>query len=232
MTKRALIVMAKQPLPGRTKTRLSPPLSLGEAAELYSCLLLDTLEAVREAAGQLPLGPFIAFYPEQGQSVFRAMAPDFQLLAQQGHNLNERLSRALLSVCEHGYDQVTAINSDSPALPADFLIQAYQELDDPDVDVVLGPCDDGGYYLIGWKRPYPNLVRNVTMSTPTVLAETVALALDAGLQVAMLPPWYDVDDAAALDRLQADGYSGRHVRAFIGRSQLNLREVDQVRAGE
>lgn len=228
MTKRALIVMAKQPLPGQTKTRLSPPLSFGEAAELYCCLLLDTLEAVREAAGQLPLRPFIAFYPAQGQSDFQAMAPDFHLLAQQGHNLNERLSRALLSVWEHGYDQVTAINSDSPSLPADFLIQAYQQLDDPDVDVVLGPCDDGGYYLIGWKRPYPNLVRDVTMSTPTVLADTVALALDAGLQVAMSPPWYDVDDAAALSRLLANGHAGRHVKEFIGRSQMNPAEGDQV----
>ncbi len=228
MTRRALIVMAKQPVAGQTKTRLSPPLSPSEAAELYTCLLLDTLEAVRDAAGQLPFRPFIAVYPAQGQGDFQALAPDFQLLAQQGHNLSERLSGALLSVQEQGYEQVTAINSDSPALPAAFLLQAYQELDDPTIDVVLGPCDDGGYYLIGWKRPYPKLVRDVTMSTPTVLADTVALALGAGLQVAMLPPWYDVDDAATLSRLLANGHAGRHVKAFIGRSQLNLRAGDQA----
>lgn len=227
MTKRALIVMAKQPVAGLTKTRLSPPLSPSEAAELYSCLLLDTLEAVRDAAGQLPLRPFIAFYPAQGQSDFQALAPDFQLLAQQGHNLSERLSGALLSVQEQGYDQVTAINSDSPALPAAFLIQAYQELDDPGIDVVLGPCDDGGYYLIGWKRPYPNLVRDVTMSTPTVLADTVALALGAGLQVAMLPPWYDVDNDDDLSRLQANGHVGQHVEEFIRRFQMNPKEGNQ-----
>ena len=228
MTRRALIVMAKQPVAGQTKTRLSPPLSLGEAADLYTCLLLDTLEVVRDVAGQLPLRPFVAFYPAHGQSDIQSLAPDFQLLAQQGHNLSERLSGALLSVQDQGYDQVTAINSDSPGLPAAFLIQAYQELDDPGIDVVLGPCDDGGYYLIGWKRPYPNLVRDVTMSTPTVLADTVALAQDAGLQVAMLPPWYDVDNAAALSRLQANGHAGRHVEDFIGRSQMNPRKGDQV----
>jgi rSAM/selenodomain-associated transferase 1 len=222
MTRRALIVMAKQPVAGQTKTRLSPPLSPSEAAELYTCLLLDTLEAVRDAAGQLTLRPFIAFYPAQGQSEFQALAPDFQLLAQQGYNLSERLSGALLSVQKQGYDQVTAINSDSPALPATFLVQAYSELNDPGVDIVLGPCDDGGYYLIGWKRPYPNLVRDVTMSTPTVLADTVAMALDIGLRVAMLPHWYDVDDAAALSRLQASGHAGQHVKEFIGRSQPNL----------
>ncbi len=232
MTRRALIVMAKQPVAGQTKTRLSPPLSLSKAAELYRCLLLDTLETVREAAGHLPIKAFIAFYPAQGQSEFQALAPDFQLLAQQGRNLNERLSGALLSVQERGYDQVTAINSDSPALPAAFLIRAYQELDDPGIDVVLGPCDDGGYYLIGWKRPYPNLVRDVPMSTPTVLADTVALALGAGLRVAMLPSWYDVDDDAALSRMRANGHVGRHVEEFIRRSQMNPGEGNQGRAGE
>jgi rSAM/selenodomain-associated transferase 1 len=220
--------MAKQPVAGRTKTRLSPPLSPIEAADLYTCLLLDTLEVVRGAGGQLRLTPFIAVYPAQGQRELQAMAPDFHLVAQKGHNLSERLSGALLAVQKRGYDQVTAINSDSPALPAAFLLQAYRELEDPGIDVVLGPCDDGGYYLIGWKRPYPNLVRDVTMSTPTVLADTVALAQDAGLQVAMLPPWYDVDDAAGLSRLQANGHAGRHVKAFMGRWQTNPKKGQQV----
>lgn len=232
MTRRALIVMAKQPVAGQTKTRLSPPLSLSEAAQLYRCLLLDTLAVVRDVAGQLPLSPFIAYYPATARSDFQSLAPDFQLLAQRGPSLGERLLGALLSVQEQGYDQVAAINSDSPALPAPFLSQAYRELDDPDIDVVLGPCDDGGYYLIGWKRPYPNLVRDVTMSTPTVLADTVALILDAGLQAAMLPSWYDIDDAAALYRMQANGHAGRHVKAFIRRSQLTMRDGDQARSAE
>jgi rSAM/selenodomain-associated transferase 1 len=231
MTRRALIVMAKQPVAGQTKTRLSPPLSPIKAAELYSCLLLDTLEAVRDAARQLSLRQFIAFHPSQSQRDFRALAPDFQLLAQQGHNLSERLARALLFVQEQGYDQVTAINSDSPALPVSFLIQAYRELDDPGKDIVLGPCDDGGYYLIGWKRPFPNLVRDVTMSTPTVLTDTMVLAKGAGLQVAILPPWYDVDDASALYRLQANGHAGKHVGEFIRQSQIDLSDDDQTRAG-
>ena len=93
MTRRALIVMAKQPVAGQTKTRLSPPLSLAKAAQLYTCLLLDTLEVVRDVAGQLPLRPFIAYYPVTGKSDFQTLAPDFQLLAQQGHSLGERLSK-------------------------------------------------------------------------------------------------------------------------------------------
>jgi glycosyltransferase A (GT-A) superfamily protein (DUF2064 family) len=158
------------------------------------------------------------------------MAPGFRLLAQQGHNLSERLAWTLLSVQEEGYDQVAAINSDSPALPSAFLIQAFQELDDPNIDVVLGPCDDGGYYLIGWKRPYPNLVRDVTMSTATVLADTMSLTMSAGLHLAILPPWYDVDDAAALNRLQANGHTGKHVGEFIRHSGLDLGDDGQPSA--
>lgn len=215
MMRRALIVMAKQPVAGQTKTRLSPPLSPVEAAEFYSCLLLDTLDAVRETAELAPLTPFIAFSPHEAKSEFQALAPDFRLLAQQGPTLSERLAGALLSVQEQGYDQVSAINSDSPALPPAYLAQAYHALESPDVDVVLGPCEDGGYYLIGWKRPFPNLVFDVTMSTATVLADTVALARRDGLHVALLPPWYDIDDAAALARMQANGHAGPHIKAFL-----------------
>jgi rSAM/selenodomain-associated transferase 1 len=230
MTRRALIVMAKQPVAGQTKTRLSPPLSPAEAAQLYTALLLDTLEVVRDVAQELPLRNFVAYYPATGRSEFQTLAPDFQLLAQQGHTLGERLSMAMLAVQEQGHDQVAAINSDSPSLPAAYLSQSFQELDKPGVDVVLGPCDDGGYYLIGWKRPYPNLVRDVTMSTPTVLADTIALILDAGLQLAMLPQWYDVDDDAALYRMPAEGHAGRNVKEFIVRSQSTLSHGDQAQA--
>jgi rSAM/selenodomain-associated transferase 1 len=216
MARRALIIMAKQPKAGQTKTRLSPPLTPAEAAELYACLLLDTVAVVRRLAGQLSLSPFIAYYPPAAQRDFYRLAPDFQLLAQEGRSLNERLAGVLLAVQALGFDQVAAINSDSPALPLTYLNRAFQALDKPDVDLALGPCDDGGYYLIGWKRPYPHLVREVTMSTSTVLADTIALARRDGLKVAKLPPWYDIDNAAALGRMQANGDAGPHVRTFLG----------------
>ena len=75
-----------------------------------------------------------------------------------------------------GFAQVAAINSDSPSLPAAYLAEAFTQLDQPAVDAVFGPCDDGGYYLIGWKRPHPALVRDVAMSRPDTLAQTLAVA--------------------------------------------------------
>jgi glycosyltransferase A (GT-A) superfamily protein (DUF2064 family) len=114
-----------------------------------------------------------------------------------------------------GFEQVVAINSDSPDLPASYLAQAFILLDDPRVDVVFGPCEDGGYYLIGWKRPNPHLIRNVPMSTSHVLQDSLAIAEKEGLNVALLPEWYDVDEMADLAHLSQAPTLGRHTRDYL-----------------
>jgi len=111
------------------------------------------------------------------------------------------------------------IDSDSPTLPAEYLGMAFAALDGV-ADVVLGPCDDGGYYLIGLKRPQPRLLREVQMSTPFVVRDTLALASELGLRVALLPQWYDVDTVAELNRLRVElretpTQVARHTRAFL-----------------
>jgi glycosyltransferase A (GT-A) superfamily protein (DUF2064 family) len=95
---------------------------------------------------------------------------------------------------------VAAINSDGPNLPVDYLSSAFQLLA-RDNDVVMGPCEDGGYYLIGLKQPAPRLLRELRMSTEHVLDDTLALAGEGGLKVQLLPTWYDVDDVPSLARL-------------------------------
>ena len=218
ITRRALFVMARRPTPGATKTRLCPPLSPDKAAALYGCFLADVIDRVREAAGLAGrLVPGIAFTPPDAATNFAALAPGFELVPQVGATLGERLDGVLSGALSRGYGQVAAVNSDSPSLPVAYLMQAFAALDDPAADVVLGPCDDGGYYLIGWKRPHPSLVRDVTMSAADTLAQTLAVAARAGLRVALLPPWYDVDTPADLTRLAADPGLGGHTRAFLGR---------------
>ena len=191
----------------------------GAGGGAVRCLLLDTLdERARGRGRRVDLTPFIAYPPREAAAYFSALAPDFQLAgAGRGARWAIGWPPCWARPRAMGYEQVAAINSDSPALPPAFLSQAFRELDDPAVDVVLGPCDDGGYYLIGWKRPYPPLVREVRMSTPHVLADTLAVAAAAGLRVALLPPWYDIDDAADLARMRAQGHAGAHTRAFLER---------------
>jgi uncharacterized protein len=202
MSQKALLVMAKRPFPGNTKTRLTPLFDADAAADLYACFLQDVLDLVRRVPH---VTPFIAYSPLDAETAayFQALAPDFQLIPQVGDTLGERLD-VVLSHCSHnGYAQVAAMNSDSPHLPAAYVADAFARLDNPATDVVFGPCEDGGYYLIGWKRPYPSLVRDVQMSTDHVLDDTLAIAAAARLNVSLLPAWYDVDEADDLLRLQA-----------------------------
>ena len=196
----ALLVVAKRPAPGRTKTRLTPPLSPEQAAALYECFLRDTLDLVRRLSG---VAPAIAYLPAEERAYFEALAPDFELLLQEGDDLGERLDSALTRLLVAGYQHVAIMNSDGPTLPLACLTRAFEALAGG-ADVVLGPCDDGGYYLIGLKQPAPQLLREVRMSTPDVLADTLAIAAEEGLNVELLPTWYDVDDAESLERLKAE----------------------------
>jgi rSAM/selenodomain-associated transferase 1 len=217
---RALIVMAKEPEAGKTKTRLSPPLSGEQAAELYRRFLLDTLELMlRVEIAQ----PILAYTPDEAESFFRGFAPSgFAFTPQVGADLGERLDNVLAHCLREGYEQVVVMDSDSPSLPAAILERAFRELQAPGVDVVLGPCEDGGYYLIGIKAPCRALFQGIAWSTPTVTAETLERAREHGLQVSRLPPWYDVDTYVDLQRLAAELGSlpdgrARHTRALLAK---------------
>ena len=212
----ALLVIAKRPTPGRTKTRLTPPLTTEQAAALYECFLVDTLDLARRVPDTDRL---IAFLPAEERSYFAALAPDFELVLQEGAGLGERLDNALTGCLRQGYERAIIMNSDGPTLPAAHLAQAFAALRDG-ADVTLGPSADGGYYLIGVKQPTPRLLREVRMSTPTVLADTLALAAEEGLRVELLPAWYDVDEAVDLARLarelaDAPPEVATHTRALL-----------------
>src|SRR5215212_8312328 len=177
---RMLLVVAKQPAAGQTKTRLCPALTAEAAAALYACFLRDTLDIMRQVPN---VGRGIVYLPEAAIDYFSTLAPDMQLSRQQGADLGERLEHLLNAALQTGASQAVVMDSDSPTLPAGYLMQAFEALDGPN-DVVLGPCEDGGYYLIGLKRPQPRLLRDVQMSTPHVVRDTLALAEHLGLQVA------------------------------------------------
>lgn len=219
--KNALIVVAKQPAPGQTKTRLSPPLAPEQASELYECFLKDTLDAMRRVDD---VQRVIAYLPEDALDYFHRLASDFELVPQLGHDLGSRLDHALTSYLSLGYERVVIMDSDSPTLPSAYLSQAFDALANG-ADVTLGPCDDGGYYLIGLKKPAPRLLLEVKMSTPTVAADTIALAEGQGLRVSLLPTWYDVDNAVSLTRLMKeletqDAHVAHHTRKFLKQSSM------------
>jgi len=219
-----LIVVAKRPTAGRTKTRLTPPLSPRQAADLYECFLKDTIELVR---GVENIQPAIAYLPAGATPYFARWASDFELLPQKGEDLGERLAHALTHYLEQGYRRAAVMNSDSPTIPEGHLIACFEALTG-ETDVTIGPCTDGGYYLLGTRQPIPHLTQEVRMSTPHVTADTLALAAEEGLRVRLLPGWYDVDDARTLTRLTAELQNkpevAHHTRRFLERHRLMTEE--------
>lgn len=222
----ALAVMAKAPRAGRVKTRLSPPLTLEQTAALNVCFLRDTTENLASVAGGAGL---ISYTPAGDEGLFRGLLPEtFALVLQRGDGFGERLLAAAEDILAIGYGAVCLIDSDSPTVPAEAFQQAVEALRAEGDRVVLGPSQDGGYYLIGMKRAHAEPFARITWSTGSVLAETVARCAEAGLEAVLLPVWYDVDDGATLEVLRAEllrgerpefaatrGYAAPHTREFL-----------------
>lgn len=221
MENAALVIMAKRPAVGRAKSRLNPALTPSEAAALYEALLLDTIELVK---GLEDVQLAIAITPPSAIDYFRRISPPKTvLLPVAGADIGDCLNQALGRLLADGYARALALNSDGPTLPIAILRQGCAELDKREIDVVLGPNEDGGYYLIGIKQPHPELFEGISWSTSQVTSQTLTKAETLGLEVAQLPRWYDVDTPAELDRLRAElatlpDTSLRHTRRFLDAS--------------
>lgn len=216
---RALIIFAKEPAAGQTKTRLVGTLGPEGAAELYRHLLLDTVATVRQVRD---VQVAVAYAPEDAAPFFRDLLPEALLFPQQGDDIGERMDGALRQMFNGGYSQVALIGSDIPLLPAETIEQAFEKLQGG-AETVFGPSEDGGYYLIGVTRPQPLLLRSITYSTSSVLYETLLRAAPLGVRLALLPAYYDIDTPDDLARLRADlatapEYVAPHTRAFLANS--------------
>lgn len=230
-TKCALAVMAKAPRPGKVKTRLSPPLTLEESAALNVCFLRDTAENLADVAKSGEAEGLVCYTPVGDEALFDGLLPEsFRLIAQRGDGFGERLLAAAQDILACGYGAVCLIDSDSPTVPVAAFEQAVTELSRAGDRVVMGASDDGGYYLIGLKTPHPEPFKDISWSTSTVYAETLAALEAAGIDVVQLPTWYDVDDSATLEVLTKEllndtppefaklaGYPAPNSREFLQR---------------
>jgi uncharacterized protein len=195
----ALAVMAKAPRPGAVKTRLCPPLAPREAAALARAFLRDTIAKVRLVQGVTPV---VAYTPDSERERLGRLAPGLELVPQRGTDLGARMRATLAMLLASGHRAAIAIGSDTPTLPAAVLAQAVEHIVSRDVDVVVGPAEDGGYYLIGVRADHATLFDDVPWSTGAVLQVTRRRAAGAGLRCALLPEWFDVDTPDDLARLR------------------------------
>jgi len=186
-----LVVMAKAPVPGKVKTRLLPHFTADEAVDLYRCFLRDRIRTISTLKG---VDLAIAFTPVDARDMFIPYCQSgISLFSQKGADLGERLNNIFVEKLAGGYDAVSIIDSDTPDLPQSTIQESFKRLLANQTDVVFGPCHDGGYYLVGMRKPHPQLFDDIAWSTATVLSATLERAKRLGVKTELLPWWNDLD---------------------------------------
>lgn len=218
--------MTKQPRAGQVKTRLTPPLTPEEAATLNICFLRDINGSISITATKSKARGFAVYTPEGAAEAYtEIITADFKLLPQRGEALGERMIFAMEDLFRLGFASVCLIGSDSPTIPPQVFTEAVTILAGPEKTVVLGPTEDGGYYLIGLNRRQSALFQDIAWSTERVLEQTCERARLLRLKVHLLPTWYDVDNHETLGRLceelfvqdekKAEGYPAPATRGYL-----------------
>jgi hypothetical protein len=202
----ALVVFLKHPRPGAVKTRLAAAIGPAAAAGLYRALAERVLEATTPAAGDYER--LVFFDPPESLPQMREWLPGVRLLAQSGHDLGARMADAFARAFARGASRVAIVGTDAPGVSRATVREALSALDT--ADVVIGPADDGGYYLIALREPRPELFAGIEWSTPGVRGQTLVRAAAAGLSVLELGHLRDVD---TLDDLRAEWPA---VRGLLG----------------
>jgi rSAM/selenodomain-associated transferase 1 len=219
----SIVVFAKAPRPGFVKTRMSPPLTPDQAADLYRNLLDDVLAVTAEFSRGLGLDPVVAVHPPEAcREMSGRVAPAFRVVAQRGRHLGERMAWAAREAGAAGARRILLRGSDSPVLDGDVVAAVLDRLEDH--DLAICPDTDGGYSLIGLRRPSAGLFDHA-MSTQSVLEDTLANARRLGLRPHVLPPSFDLDaaeDFLCLAEARARGCANLCPRtlAFLDKNDL------------
>lgn len=189
-----LVVMARSPQIGEGKTRLARTIGTAQAYRLYGAFLQDI--ATRFSGGRRAL--VWAFYPPETDFSALSGVPS-RCLPQEGRDFGERMWNCFRTLCAEGFDRVLMIGADVPHVRDEWLDEAEVKLETN--DLVLGPTEDGGYYLVAMRTPH-DVFTGVPMSTERVLSETLRKARADALRVHLLPRSFDIDQEGDLQRLQ------------------------------
>lgn len=197
--------MAKASQSGFSKTRLCPPLTFEEAADFNTAFLKDVAANILSAATSAEIDGYMAYGPPGCAPFFKSILPArFGLLESWLPSFGDCLFSAINQLFDRGHESAVVLNSDSPTLPTSLLVETAEALARPGDHAVLGPCTDGGYYLLGLKQPHKRMFEDIDWSTERVARQTLERAREIGLSVHTLPAWYDIDDAEAFRTLHAE----------------------------
>jgi hypothetical protein len=191
VAKECLLIFARYPEPGKVKTRLMPAVGADGAARIYREMAEHTLAQARAVAQMKGIALQLWFTGGNQEALQRWLGEDLTYCSQPEGDLGHRLTYAFQSSFGAGHRAVAAIGTDCPSLNSAILLQAFEALEN--FELVLGPATDGGYYLIGLRRPIPELFRGIAWSTDQVLPQTEAMAEQLALTRYRLPTLTDVD---------------------------------------
>ena len=195
-----LIVFAREPVPGRVKTRLAATIGDVAAAEAYAAMMADVMNTCRKLTG---LETVVYWDCEDNSLPLLADRYGCVSRRQSGDVLGQRMQAAFAEMFASGFNACCIIGSDAPDLPASYIQEAFHLLAAQQCDAVFGPTHDGGYYLLGLSRLWPQLFTDIDWSTPRVLRQSLTAAGKTGIKAILLPRWYDIDTQCDLEKFQA-----------------------------
>jgi uncharacterized protein len=208
-----VILFARTPVPGRVKSRLLPRFSPEQACALHCASTNDTAALLAETLHNAALWLFLSEAPSGNEANGLSLPSQFRCTVQEAGTLGERMGAAFERAFSSGARRVVIFGSDSPTLPRAVPPQAFEALEEP--DMVLGPADDGGYYLIGCRRFDPALFDAVEWSTAQTCVQTFANARKLGYNTTLLQSWFDLDDWSDVERLLASARNGAPLPRFL-----------------
>jgi rSAM/selenodomain-associated transferase 1 len=193
----AVIIFIRSPLQGKVKTRLAKTLGEEKAAGFYRLCIEAIIHEISQLSREVDRYVFFT-EPIFGYKTEQLLGSGFKIEVQEGESLGQRLCHAISSVFESGAQKAIAVASDVPDLTYDIIEKALNSLDKS--DIVIGPCYDGGYYLIGMKRLYQELFKDISWGTELVIQQTLAKIKDYRLTLEQLPVLIDIDTEEDLRR--------------------------------
>jgi uncharacterized protein len=216
-----VLVFVRAPAIGKVKTRLAEMMDPRKVLDLYQCFVIDVLDMLTQAGFQA----VVCYHPQSAEQQVRAWLGDnYRYVPQEGSDLGARMANAFKAVFDQGCRRALLIGTDFPDLPAEFIQQALDGLRKK--GAVIGPADDGGYYLIGFACEHflPVVFDTISWGTRQVLEATLQNFKRHQQELFMLPPWRDIDDyqdlLAFADNQTGNRKTAPHTRALLNSLKL------------
>ena len=225
----ALILMTRIPIAGKTKTRLMDIMSGNDCSDLHMAFLKDLFNTFKELENHMDI--YLTYTPENSLDIIEDIIPEFiKVFPQRGEDLGRKMNNGIKDILSLGYEKVILIGSDIPHLRYNDILDAFDILGEK--DIVLGPSYDGGYYLIGMKKPNEGIFHiNKKWGGKSVLESTIDMANSQGLTVGLSHKYMDIDTKEDLFKFM-DKYEDHEEKISLNTVEFIKEWRERIAQGE